>query len=115
MNYRGGPLSAGKVAGVHGGDRLPWVAANGVDFHQFLSDPAWQAHVYGEAKPALRRWCASRRLPLHAFVWTPRHGHAGIARGALFLMRPDCYVALAQETTSIEALDRYFVERGVSP
>jgi hypothetical protein len=115
VNYRGGPLSAGKAGGVHGGDRLPWVAADGADNHQFLSDPVWQAHVYGEANPDLRRWCASRRLPLHAFVWTPRHGHAGIAREALFLMRPDSYVALAQETTSTEALDRYFGERGLSP
>jgi 2-polyprenyl-6-methoxyphenol hydroxylase-like FAD-dependent oxidoreductase len=115
VNYRGGPLSAGKAGGVHGGDRLPWVTADGVDNHQSLSETVWQAHVYGEANPDLRRWCASRRLPLHAFVWTPRHGHAGIARGALFLMRPDSYVALAQETASTETLDRYFVERGLSP
>ena len=73
-----------------------------------------QAHVYGKANPDLRPWCASRRLPLHAFVWMPRHGHAGIARGAFFLMRPDSYVALAQETASTETLDRYFVERGLS-
>jgi hypothetical protein len=43
-----------------------------------------------------------------------RHGHAGIAGGVFFLMRPDSYVALAQDTASTETLDRCFVERGVS-
>ena len=31
LNYRDGPLSRGVAGHVHGGDRLPWVAYDGVD------------------------------------------------------------------------------------
>src|SRR5262249_8386009 len=31
INYRQSALSEGKAGSVHGGDRLPWVAADGVD------------------------------------------------------------------------------------
>src|SRR5271165_3850634 len=41
VNYRGGPLSEGKAGGVHGGDRMPWVAANGLDNFASLADPVW--------------------------------------------------------------------------
>jgi 2-polyprenyl-6-methoxyphenol hydroxylase-like FAD-dependent oxidoreductase len=114
VNYRGGPLSEGKAGGVHGGDRLPWAAANGLDNYGPLAAPVWQAHVYGEAKPELEAACAARELPLHVFPWTPQSERAGMARNALYLVRPDTYVALADETASIGAVDRYFVRRGLS-
>jgi 2-polyprenyl-6-methoxyphenol hydroxylase-like FAD-dependent oxidoreductase len=37
LNYRGGPLSAGKAGRVHGGDRLPWVSVGGQDNFASLS------------------------------------------------------------------------------
>ena len=58
VNYRGGPLSEGKAGGVHGGDRLPWVAANSLDNSASLSDPIWQVHCYGETRADLSAWCA---------------------------------------------------------
>jgi hypothetical protein len=45
VNYRGSPLSAGRLGSVHGGDRLPWVA--GIDNFASLTALDWQVHVYG--------------------------------------------------------------------
>ncbi len=115
VNYRGGPLSEGKAEVVQGGDRLPWVAADGVDNHQCLSDMRWQTHVYGVERPELAAWCAERGLPLKIFPWTPRHGKAGLARDALYLVRPDGYVAFADESASPDGLARYFAARGITP
>jgi hypothetical protein len=39
--------------------------------------------------------CAERGLPLHAFAWRPDIRRSGLRRGALYLVRPDGYVALA--------------------
>src|SRR5580700_9094968 len=53
LNYRGGPLSVGRAARVHGGDRLPWVSVEGQDNYAPLAALRWQAHVYGSAAPEL--------------------------------------------------------------
>jgi hypothetical protein len=73
----------------------------------------WQVHVYGVAKPDLVKWCADHSLALHEFAWTSQHQAAGLARDALYLMRPDTYVALADASGAPEAIDRYCTERGL--
>ena len=114
LNYRGGPLSEGKAGRVQGGDRLPWVAANGLDNHAALADLRWQVHVYRAARPELADCCARRGLPLKVFPWAPQHAEAGLAQNALYLIRPDGYVALADETGSADRLERYFLFRSLS-
>ena len=114
VNYRGGPLSEGKARRVHGGDRLPWVSAKGLDNYASLSEPIWQVHLYGEAGADVIAWCAERRLPLRVFAWNSQCGDVGLAENAVYLIRPDSYVALADETPSIETLDRYFAMRGLA-
>jgi 2-polyprenyl-6-methoxyphenol hydroxylase-like FAD-dependent oxidoreductase len=111
LNYRGSSLSAGAAGDVHGGDRLPWVCEDGADNHAPLAAMAWQVHVYGSAGEALRGWCASRGVPLHVQPWTPAHGEAGLAHDALYLLRPDSYVALAAPAAEGAALERYAAER----
>jgi 2-polyprenyl-6-methoxyphenol hydroxylase-like FAD-dependent oxidoreductase len=111
LNYRHGPLSAGIAGHVQGGDRLPWVRSEGGDNFQALTALSWQAHVYGEARPELSAWCASRVLPLTVFPWRSEHEAAGLARDAVYLLRPDTYVALAEPSASLTALDRYGAER----
>ncbi|HJT34551.1 MAG TPA: FAD-dependent monooxygenase [Pirellulales bacterium] len=97
VNYRHSALSAGKAGAVRGGDRLPWVeTADGADNFAPLASLAWQAHVYGGVQPALEQACAELRLPLHCFAWRPAMRGAGLRRGALYLIRPDGYVALAE-------------------
>jgi 2-polyprenyl-6-methoxyphenol hydroxylase-like FAD-dependent oxidoreductase len=107
LNYRGGPISLGKAGRVQGGDRLPWVSAGGQDNFEPLAAMIWQAHVYGAASGELTVWCAAQGLPLHVFEWRPEHATAGLQRGAVYLLRPDTYVALADPSGSPAALERY--------
>jgi len=115
LNYRKGPLSSGQAGHVHGGDRLPWVAIDGVDNFASLSAMAWQVQVYGAASPELSAWCAKHNLPLHVFGWRSEYQAAGLARDALYLFRPDSYVALADPKGTANALDRYFADHRIRP
>jgi len=107
LNYRGGPFSAGRAGRVEGGDRMPWVAIDGRDNFESLASMRWRAHVYGEASPELTQWCAARDVPLDVFAWRPEHEAAGLARNAVYLIRPDSYVALADASGSPRALGEY--------
>jgi hypothetical protein len=115
LNYRKGPLSSGLAGQVHGGDRLPWVAIDGVDNFASLSAMNWQVHVYGTARPELSAWCAAQNLPLRVFGWQRQYQAAGFARDALYLLRPDTYVALADPGGAPDALDRYFADQRIRP
>src|SRR6202045_3696473 len=95
LNYRHGPLSRGAAGQVHGGDRLPWVRIEGADNFATLAAMDWQVHVYGSASAGLAAWCAAHHVPLHIFGWRPEYEMVGLARNALYLLRPDTYVALA--------------------
>jgi 2-polyprenyl-6-methoxyphenol hydroxylase-like FAD-dependent oxidoreductase len=114
LNYRDGPLSAGKAGHVHGGDRLPWASVEGEDNFASLAAMVWQVHVYGAASEDLVRWCAQAGVPLHVFAWRPEHGVAGLARDALYLLRPDSYVALVDPSGSAAALEQYRVARSIA-
>ena len=116
VNYRGGSLSAGAAGGVRGGDRLPWVKlASGEDNFAPLTSLAWQVHVYGEARGVLADACAELRLPLHVFAWQETMRTAGLAKDALYLVRPDGYVALAEPSADPEQLRQYFSGRELTP
>jgi hypothetical protein len=115
INYRAGPLSNGNAGGVHGGDRLPWVAADGTDNYVPLSAMTWQVHVYGSASADLVSWCTRHDIPLHTFAWGQDHGNAGLVRDALYLLRPDTYVAFAGASGDPVVLDRYFADHGIQP
>ena len=41
------------------------------------------------------------------------HEAAGLARNALYLLRPDAYVALADASGAPDALDRHHADRGI--
>lgn len=109
VNYRGSSLSEGRAGEVHGGDRLPWVKL-ALNFAP-LTSLAWQAHVYGEANSEIRRVCEERGLPLHVFPWSPEAGHAGLKRDAVYLVRPDGYVALADREGRAVAVASYLDSR----
>jgi len=113
LNYHGGPLSAGAAGHVHGGDRLPWVSIDGKDNFEPLTAMSWQVHVYGSATAELSAWCASHAVPLHVFNWRPEHEAAGLARDAIYLLRPDTYIALADTSSTPEALNRYCADHGI--
>ena len=76
----------GHLGDVHAGDRLPWVT----DLDNFapLASRAWQVHCYGEA-------VAHDTYPVHVFAHTAGAQAAGIERDAVFVVRPDGYIAWA--------------------
>jgi 2-polyprenyl-6-methoxyphenol hydroxylase-like FAD-dependent oxidoreductase len=115
LNYREGPLAVGKAGRVHGGDRLPWSPTATADEAAALARTDWQVLVFGHARPDASAWCERRGVPLTELAFTDAHGHAGLARDATYLLRPDTYVALAAEDGPAEALDRYFAERRIQP
>ncbi len=108
VNYRASPLSRGRAGHIQGGDRMPWVVVDGVDNHRELVKTAWQAQVYGTARPDLAAWCADRKLPLTTFPWASPYARAGLVENALYLLRPDTYVGLADAAGSVEALASYW-------
>jgi 2-polyprenyl-6-methoxyphenol hydroxylase-like FAD-dependent oxidoreductase len=114
VNYRDSPLSEGEAGPVRGGDRLPWVQTEShADNFAPLTSLAWQVHVYGEPRHGVANACTGLRLPIHAFVWTSEMGRAGLVRGAIYLIRPDGYIALAAPDGDPERLGRYFSSRGL--
>ncbi len=115
LNYRRSPLSRGMAGQVRGGDRLPWVAAGGADNFGPLANMDWQVHVYGSANPELSAWCANRDLPLHSFGWSREHEAAGLARDAVYLLRPDTYVAVADAAGTPDTIERYFSDQQLQP
>jgi 2-polyprenyl-6-methoxyphenol hydroxylase-like FAD-dependent oxidoreductase len=96
VNYRGAALSRGVAGRVRGGDRLPWVEmAGGGDNFAALRSMRWQVHVYGDAPAGLAEACAERGHEMHVFAWNEAARRAGLAAGAVYLVRPDGYVAWA--------------------
>jgi hypothetical protein len=69
--------------------------------------------VYGLASAELTAGCADHDVPLHVFDWRSEHHAAGLARDALYLLRPDTYVALADSSGAAGVIDRYCAEREI--
>lgn len=117
IEYRSSTWSEGNVGGVHGGDRLPWVAPaaeGGADNFTPLASLDWQAHVYGSPPDGVEAACAARAIPLHRFPHDARTEAASLARDAVYLVRPDGYVAAAlQGVTSADALAGYLEAHGI--
>jgi hypothetical protein len=120
VHYRASPMSEGRAGRVRGGDRLPWVAAEAAsggkaDNFAPLASLDWQVHTYGEAAPGIAEACGARGLALHVFPWSPAARRSGLRRGAVYLVRPDGYVGLADPEASPAKLGRYLDSRGIRP
>jgi hypothetical protein len=120
INYRHSGLSAGIAGKIRGGDRLPWVKldpspAGCPDNFASLSSLDWQLHVYGDATAPISSVCKAAGLPLHAFPWQHAMHAAGFARDAIYLIRPDGYVGLADRDASVANLQQYLAYRQLRP
>ena len=112
INYRGSALSSGRAGAVQGGDRLPWVPPepdHAPDNHAALASCRWQVHVYGgDVTDDLRTECERSSLELHEFHWRDAMAQAGLKRAAMYLVRPDGYVAFASGECDAPALATYW-------
>jgi hypothetical protein len=119
VNYRGSRLSEGRAGSIHGGDRLPWVPADSNDSENDnfvpLRSMDWQAHVYGEVRPETKQLCDQRKLPLHVFAWHAKMRRSGLRRNAVYLVRPDGYVALADPEGKTTRLTDYLESHRLAP
>jgi hypothetical protein len=115
VNYRDSAISEGKAGQVKGGDRLPWVRLEAGDNFDSFRTIGWQVHVYGALSAALREWCGRSALPLYSFAWRKAFESAGLLENAMYLVRPDTYVALAAEQQNPDLLERYFAKHRLSP
>jgi 2-polyprenyl-6-methoxyphenol hydroxylase-like FAD-dependent oxidoreductase len=111
IEYRSSALSDGVAGSVHAGDRLPWVkvtdGADGADNYEPLRILDWQLHVYGEAHAQISTLCRARGIALHTFVWRDGFSKVGFERNALYLVRPDGYVAFAAIGSDSAKFERY--------
>jgi len=106
INYRdSSALNSGSAGKMRGGDRLPWVASQ--NNFQPLNSLDWQIHIYGVANSAFRGLSARWRLPLCVFESTKQTESAGFVPDALYLVRPDGHIALAQPEQNLQELERY--------
>lgn len=111
--YRDDPASEGRAGDVHGGDRLPWVTGAGPDNFDPLRALDWQVHVYGTAPGHIRSVADAHGLPLHELDWSDEASATGLARDALYLVRPDGYVALAAAADGGATLAAYLDRWGI--
>jgi 2-polyprenyl-6-methoxyphenol hydroxylase-like FAD-dependent oxidoreductase len=114
VRYPKSPLSEGRSGQLNGGDRLPWVGEP-PDPGNFkaLSSLTWQVHIYGDAQPGTAEACRRLGLALHVFAWSARSQAAGLTNGAIYLIRPDGYIALIDAAGKAAGLEEYLARRGL--
>lgn len=112
ISYQGSSLSEGRAGSIVGGDRLPWIP---LDNFSPLGSLDWQVHVYGAAAPGIAETCGRRGLVVHRFPWQTGTSQTGLKRGAVYLVRPDGYVGLADPEGWPGRLERYLDSRRIRP
>jgi 2-polyprenyl-6-methoxyphenol hydroxylase-like FAD-dependent oxidoreductase len=117
IEYRHSAWSSGRAGGVHGGERLPWVAPatdGGPDNFTPLASLDWQAHVYGAPPHGVADVCAARAIALQRFAFDAGAEAASLVRDAVYLVRPDGYVGGAfAGASSAMGVARYLEVHGV--
>ena len=98
-------LSSGRAGKLKGGDRLPWVQT----IHNFepLVSRQWQVHYYGHPTTGLSDLLSEKNIPLYIFEWKPEAETAGYLRDAIYIVRPDGYIGLADEAGDIVKISAY--------
>jgi len=120
LHYRNSPLSLGKAGSVRGGDRLPWLEPDksvrgSKDNYEPLAALEWQVHVYGVASQTIQTICRERGITLLEFAWNVRTRRAGLEHDAVYLVRPDGYVAMAMPKSMSAALGTYLRDWKLEP
>jgi hypothetical protein len=58
--------------------------------------------------------CQDHKLALHVFAWSKPAARTGLRRNAVYLVRPDGYVALADPEASAIAVSSYLSARNIT-
>ena len=80
-----------------------------------LTSLDWQVHVYGVATQEIQAVCEDRKLPVHVFPWHQEMSRAGLRRNAVYLVRPDGHVALADPGDQASTITSYLDARDLAP
>jgi 2-polyprenyl-6-methoxyphenol hydroxylase-like FAD-dependent oxidoreductase len=108
ITYRGVPPNRGKAGALEAGDRLPWVRGDGLENFLPLKALDWQVHLYDTASPDIQSFCAARNIMLYTRAWSRECREAGLQRRALYLVRPDGYIAFIAPGQDAAALLRFW-------
>ena len=105
-------LSAGQAGRIKGGDRLPWVSpetSNNPPSGNFepLRSKQWQIQCYGRMTDKLLDFFTDKKIPVNIFEWTSSARKTGFLENAIYVVRPDGYVGLADEQADFERLSNY--------
>ena len=65
------------------------------------------------ATAGLRAFAAGASLPLHEWAWTRAARRAGLARDALYLVRPDGHIGFARKAQDVMGLRGYLARFGI--
>jgi 2-polyprenyl-6-methoxyphenol hydroxylase-like FAD-dependent oxidoreductase len=114
ITYRGVPPNAGAAGALAAGDRLPWVAGDGLENFLPMKALSWQAHVYGVGRPELERFCVEHNILLHVRPWEDEYRRLGLEQDALYLVRPDGHIGFLDASQDVAALRRFWDSLHVS-
>jgi 2-polyprenyl-6-methoxyphenol hydroxylase-like FAD-dependent oxidoreductase len=113
IRYRESALSTGHAGNLRAGDRLPWLAE--ADNFAPLQSLDWQIHIYGDAGVEVTGPIAETGIPLHRFAYSEEARAAGMARDAIYLIRPDGYLALIDSGQDPNRLANYLNRLAIRP
>jgi 2-polyprenyl-6-methoxyphenol hydroxylase-like FAD-dependent oxidoreductase len=116
VEYRSSDLSEGRTGKLHAGDRLPWLRQpDNSDNFAVLSSLNWQVHIYSTwICPDIGRLSKQRGLAFHVFPWQPGFAHSGVVENAVYLIRPDGYIAFADAGAKARTLAAYLDAKGLT-
>ena len=106
VSYRDSGDGEGRAGQIHAGDRLPWIATGNGNF-EALRTAHWQVHIHGQPSGSVRRAATELGLPLVERPWDAGAERAGFTRDALYLVRPDGYLALVSADADAGVLRRF--------
>ena len=100
----GGPISAGRVGRVRGGDRLPWLPG----LYEPMKALAWQLYLVGPPEPEALAWSAQHGTGLQVIPFSPAAHRTGYREHSALLVRPDGYIGLIASRFATRLFDRYW-------
>ncbi|UTE76787.1 FAD-dependent monooxygenase [Rossellomorea sp. KS-H15a] len=107
IHYHDSRLSKGTSGKITGGDRLPYYQNGPMDNYDPLTSCEWQIHIYGKASEQLGKFKEESGAELHVFPWESPMEEKGLMENAIYLIRPDGYIAYTNQDQDLNSLKNY--------